>query len=189
MNIELKRIVLEEALLVLMERDEAKNRAEWDGKVKAFLGSLLKKAEQTDDETLKKKYQDEYQDKYDKLMVHYDQKQGADRDKPDGKEDIEDVSDDPLTKQVSWVVKNVFIPADFDKVLDDMFLNFAKEERGSFGSVGVKRLVSKYQDALGKVKKDVSNLMSNMVKEGTVRGLSPYTVEVIKKTYEVFRKQ
>jgi len=189
MDIELKRIVLEEALLVLMERDEAKNRAEWEGKVKAFLGSLLKKADLTDDETLKKKYQDEYQDKYEKLMTHFDQKQGADRDKPDGEEDIEDVSDDPLTKQVSWVVKNVFIPADFDKVLDDMFLNFAKEERGSFGSVGVKRLVSKYQDALGKVKKDVSNLMSSMVKEGTVKGLSPYTVEVIKKTYEVFRKQ
>jgi len=83
MDIELKRIVLEEALLILMERDEAKSRAEWDGKVKAFLGSLLKKAEQTDDETLKKKYQDEYQDKYDKLMNHFDQKQGADREAPE----------------------------------------------------------------------------------------------------------
>ena len=111
---------------------------------------------------------------------------GADTDE----KSIEDVAVDPLINQISWVVKNVFEPARIDKVLDNMFLEFAKEERQvSFGSVGVKMLVRKYQDALKKIKKDVSNLMSKMVKESTVRSLSPYTVEVIKKTYEMFRKQ
>ena len=97
--------------------------------------------------------------------------------------------DDILTDRINWVVKNVFEPARIEKVLDDMFLDFAKEYRGSFGQVGIDRFTRRHIDALNKIKKDVSALMGKMVKESTVRSLSPYTVEIIKKSYELFHKQ
>ena len=179
---EIKKVILEETLLVLLERDMAKERAQFE---KELIGRIL---------PLKNKDPDQYEEIFNKIMAKWDERNptgapeaGASADTDE--KSIEDVAVDPLINQISWVVKNVFEPARIDKVLDDMFLEFAKEERGSFGSVGVKRLVSKYQDALKKIKKDVSNLMSKMVKESTVRSLSPYTVEVIKKTYEMFRKQ
>jgi hypothetical protein len=186
---EIKKIILEETLLVLLERDMAKERAEFQRILTDRLLPLKAK-----DKIKKTK---EYEETFNKVMAKWDANwkkenptgpSDASAESPEEKS-IEDVAVDPLINQISWVVKNVFEPARIDKVLDNMFLEFAKEERGSFGSVGVKRLVSKYQDALKKIKKDVSNLMSKMVKESTVRSLSPYTVEVIKKTYEMFHKQ
>ena len=180
---EIKKIILEETLLVLLERDKAKERAEIEQLARDRFLPLLKTNKETD--------KDRYEELVNTVMAKWDERNapeaGASADTDE--KSIEDVAVDPLINQISWVVKNVFEPARIDKVLDNMFLEFAKEERGSFGSVGVKRLVSKYQDALKKIKKDVSNLMSKMVKESTVRSLSPYTVEVIKKTYEMFRKQ
>ena len=176
---EIKKVILEETLLVLLERDMAKERAQFE---KVLLDRIL---------PLKDKDPDGFEEIFNTVMAKWDERNApeASASADTDEKSIEDVAVDPLINQISWVVKNVFEPARIDKVLDDMFLEFAKEERGSFGSVGVKRLVSKYQDALKKIKKDVSNLMSKMVKESTVRSLSPYTVEVIKKTYEMFRKQ
>ena len=48
------------------------------------------------------------------------------------KKSIEDIAVDPLINQISWVVKNVFEPARIDKVLDDMFLEFAKRRTRKF---------------------------------------------------------
>ena len=180
---EIKKVILEETLLVLLERDMAKERAQFE---KELIGRIL---------PLKNKDPDQYEEIFNKIMAKWDERNptgapeaGASADTDE--KSIEDVAGDPLMSQISWVVKNVFEPARIDKVLDDMFLEFAKEEREeSFGGVGVKMLVRKYQDALKKIKKDVSNLKSKMVKESTVRSLSPYTVEVIKKTYEMFHKQ
>ena len=176
---EIKKVILEETLLVLLERDMAKERAQFE---KVLLDRIL---------PLKDKDPDQFEEIFNTVMAKWDERNApeASASADTDEKSIEDVAVDPLINQISWVVKNVFEPARIDKVLDDMFLEFAKEERGSFCSVGVKRLVSKYQDALKKIKKDVSNLMSKMVKESTVRSLSPYTVEVIKKTYEMFRKQ
>ena len=176
---EIKKVILEETLLVLLERDMAKERAQFE---KVLLDRIL---------PLKDKDPDSFEEIFNTVMAKWDERNApeASASADTDEKSIEDVAVDPLINQISWVVKNVFEPARIDKVLDDMFLEFAKEERGSFGSVGVKMLVRKYQDALKKIKKDVSNLMSKMVKESTVRSLSPYTVEVIKKTYEMFRKQ
>lgn len=177
---EIKKVILEETLLVLLERDMAKERAQFE---KVLLDRIL---------PLKDKDPDQFEEIFNTVMAKWDERNApeASASADTDEKSIEDVAVDPLINQISWVVKNVFEPARIDKVLDDMFLEFAKEEREeSFGGVGVKMLVRKYQDALKKIKKDVSNLMSKMVKESTVRSLSPYTVEVIKKTYEMFHKQ
>ena len=79
----LKQIILEETFIVLMERDEAKSRADWETQVKKFLLPLQKKMDSVQSDVLKKKYEDDYKDKFDRLMAHFDQKQGEDREEPE----------------------------------------------------------------------------------------------------------
>tara|TARA_R110002020_G_scaffold200272_4_gene402410 strand:- start:428 stop:967 length:540 start_codon:yes stop_codon:yes gene_type:complete len=175
---EIKKVILEEMFAALLEKD-------FNKELEAFKQSLSKYLM-----PMTRRNPTEAQRIFSNALEKWKEKNiPGEPEEIEDEESLEAVSDDPLQKQISWVVQNVFIPAKFDKVLDKALLDFAKKERGDFGTVGVKRLVSKYIPALKKIKKDIQKLMSGMVKESALDNLSPATLEMVTKTYELFNRK
>lgn len=178
MNSEMKKIIVEEVYAAISERNTASERAEFELSVIDRLADM------------RKDNPEEFKKTFNKAMTWWDEN----RLNSSGEEQLADtpgVIDDKrrLDDKVSWVVKNVLIPAKFDKIFDKLINKYAKEEAGLSGTMPIKQFTDRLKDALKKINKEFSDLMSGMVTENKINKASPEVLEIIVKIYEMYNRK